>query len=171
MSEHETITARAFYLGQREAEDKTGDTDYALLLRDLEREETALRSEIAPTMKFHPAHAVCILLCRDALIRGDVQSAYHWLYTLDSKQVPHDPFKPWGELLAIAGDAYKPETEAPNVSATPNRNDAVQVPLMVFNAALNYIRHVGANHTMRGEPHPQQWIVDGLERCHERNRE
>lgn len=29
--------------------------------------------------------------------------------------------------------------------------------------ALAYIKHVGANHTMRGEPHPQQWIVDKLE--------
>jgi hypothetical protein len=29
-------------------------------------------------------------------------------------------------------------------------------------AALNYINHVGSNWTMRGEPHPQQWIVDGL---------
>lgn len=31
-------------------------------------------------------------------------------------------------------------------------------------AALRYIQHVGANHVMRGEAHPQQWIVDGLER-------
>jgi hypothetical protein len=29
--------------------------------------------------------------------------------------------------------------------------------------ALAYINHVGANHTMRGEPHPQQWLVDKLE--------
>jgi hypothetical protein len=29
--------------------------------------------------------------------------------------------------------------------------------------ALAYIKHVGANHTMRGEPHPQQWLVDKLE--------
>lgn len=28
---------------------------------------------------------------------------------------------------------------------------------------LAYIRHVGANQTMRGEPHPQQWLVDWLE--------
>lgn len=28
--------------------------------------------------------------------------------------------------------------------------------------ALNYIEHVGANWTERGEPHPQQWIVDRL---------
>lgn len=34
----------------------------------------------------------------------------------------------------------------------------------MIQAALNYIKHVGANWTMRGEPHPQQWIVDGLER-------
>ena len=29
--------------------------------------------------------------------------------------------------------------------------------------ALRYIQHVGANAVMRGEPHPQQWIVDKLE--------
>lgn len=39
----------------------------------------------------------------------------------------------------------------------------VMVPAEIHDAALNYIRHVGSNWTMRGEPHPQQWIVDGLE--------
>lgn len=39
----------------------------------------------------------------------------------------------------------------------------VLVPVNIFQGALNYIRHVGANWTERGEPHPQQWIVDGLE--------
>lgn len=39
----------------------------------------------------------------------------------------------------------------------------VLVPADTFQAALNYIRHVGANAVMRGQPHPQQWIVDGLE--------
>ena len=39
----------------------------------------------------------------------------------------------------------------------------VLVPAEVFQAALNYIRHVGSNHVSRGEPHPQQWIVDCLE--------
>ena len=29
--------------------------------------------------------------------------------------------------------------------------------------ALRYIQHVGANAVMRGQPHPQQWIVDALE--------
>ena len=43
--------------------------------------------------------------------------------------------------------------------------EGVSVPRTVYDAALNYIRHVGANHVMRGDPHPQQWIVDGLERC------
>lgn len=28
--------------------------------------------------------------------------------------------------------------------------------------AINYIEHVGANWTMRGQPHPQQWILDNL---------
>lgn len=32
----------------------------------------------------------------------------------------------------------------------------------ILEGALRYIEHVGANHTMRGEPHPQQWLVDGL---------
>lgn len=34
----------------------------------------------------------------------------------------------------------------------------------MIESALRYIQHVGANHVMRGEAHPQQWIVDGLER-------
>lgn len=55
---------------------------------------------------FEKAHAVCILLCRDALIRKDYEAAYHWLYTLNSKQVPHDPFKPWADLEALAGPDY-----------------------------------------------------------------
>lgn len=33
----------------------------------------------------------------------------------------------------------------------------------LFRDALAYINHVGANHTMRGEPHPQQWLVDKLQ--------
>ena len=41
----------------------------------------------------------------------------------------------------------------------------VAVPFEIYRGALNYIKHVGGNWTMRGEPHPQQWIVDGLERC------
>lgn len=38
----------------------------------------------------------------------------------------------------------------------------VFVPDDIYAGALAYILHVGANHTMRGEPHPQQWIVTGL---------
>ena len=52
-----------------------------------------------------------------------------------------------------------------NIATTPNRaekNDFVEVPLVVFNAALNYIAHGSDNQTM------QQWIVDGLKRSHER---
>ena len=36
--------------------------------------------------------------------------------------------------------------------------------IRTLSAALAYIKHVGANHTMLGKPHPQQQIVDGLER-------
>lgn len=32
-----------------------------------------------------------------------------------------------------------------------------------LDSALAYINHVGANHTMRGQPHPQQWLVENLE--------
>lgn len=46
----ESIALRAFYLGQRESEDKTSDTDYGPLLRDLEREETALRTVQSATL-------------------------------------------------------------------------------------------------------------------------
>lgn len=35
--------------------------------------------------------------------------------------------------------------------------------LELLQGALNYIKHVGANQTMRGQQHPQQWLVDGLE--------
>jgi hypothetical protein len=55
-----------------------------------------------PAMSFTPAQAVCILKVRDALLAKDVEEAYHWLYTLDSKQMPHDPFKPWADLERIA---------------------------------------------------------------------
>lgn len=53
-------------------------------------------------LRFDPAQAVCILKVRDALLAKDIDEAYHWLYTLDSKQVPHDPFKPWAELERLA---------------------------------------------------------------------
>lgn len=48
-------------------------------------------------------------------------------------------------------------------SETAGMNGFVRVPLLICNGALNYICHVGANHVMRGQPHPQQWLVDGLE--------
>jgi hypothetical protein len=43
--------------------------------------------------------------------------------------------------------------------------EGVSVPKDIYEGALCYIKHVGSNWTMRGEPHPQQWLVDGLERC------
>lgn len=42
---------------------------------------------------------------------------------------------------------------------------AVQVPREIFEAGLNYIKHCGANAVMRGQPHPQQQIVDGFEKA------
>ena len=39
---------------------------------------------------------------------------------------------------------------------------SVVVPREIYQGALNYIQHVGANNVMRGELHPQQWLVDGL---------
>lgn len=47
--------------------------------------------------------------------------------------------------------------------SSPLAQGMVGVPIDIFQAALNYIRHCGANQIMRGEPHPQQMIVDGLE--------
>ena len=41
--------------------------------------------------------------------------------------------------------------------------ERVVVPRERLQAALNYIKHVGANTIMRGEPHPQQQIVDWLD--------
>ena len=43
-----------------------------------------------------------------------------------------------------------------------------QAEVMTIRAALNYIKHVGANQTERGLPHPQQWIVDELEDINKR---
>lgn len=51
---------------------------------------------------FEKAQAVCILKVRDALLANDHDEAWHWLYTLDSKQIPHDPFKPWADLERLA---------------------------------------------------------------------
>jgi len=45
-------------------------------------------------------------------------------------------------------------------SDTPS--DSVVVPREIYQGALNYIQHVGANNVMRGELHPQQWLVDGM---------
>ena len=33
----------------------------------------------------------------------------------------------------------------------------------VLRAALPYVKHCGANQVMRGEPHPQQWLVDKMQ--------
>jgi hypothetical protein len=41
--------------------------------------------------------------------------------------------------------------------------DAVTLPREQLEAAYNYIMHCGANAIMRGEPHPQQQIVEWLE--------
>lgn len=41
--------------------------------------------------------------------------------------------------------------------------DTASVPVEHLISALNYIKHCGANAVMRGQPHPQQQIVDGLE--------
>ena len=38
----------------------------------------------------------------------------------------------------------------------------VQELFEVLAPALNYINHVGANYVMRGQPHPQQKIIDAL---------
>ena len=59
--------------------------------------------------RFSSAQALCILKVRDALLAKDIEEAYHWLYTLDSKQTQHDPFNPWAELERIAapkGDSH-----------------------------------------------------------------
>lgn len=62
----------------------------------------AASSATTEGMGFTPAQATCILLVRDALLAKDIDEAWHWLYTLDSKQVPHDPFNPWSELEEIS---------------------------------------------------------------------
>ena len=63
--------------------------------------------------------------------------------------------------VAMSQFASKADYEAATLPALV-REESVTLPKPVYQAALNYIQHVGANHVMRGEPHPQQWIVDGL---------
>lgn len=50
----------------------------------------------------------------------------------------------------------------PGLAAPLDDKGSVSVPFEVLDTALNYIKHCGANAVMRGQPHPQQWIVDGL---------
>jgi hypothetical protein len=77
-----------------------GITSFGTLNEGLDKLKAARSA--TPAMSFTHAQAVCILKVRDALLVKDVQEAYHWLYTLDSKQVPHDPFKPWADLERLA---------------------------------------------------------------------
>lgn len=65
------------------------------------------------TLTFSPAQALCILKLRDALLARNYDMAWHWLKTLDSKQVPHDPFKPWADLERIAEQGQKDGTTVP----------------------------------------------------------
>lgn len=46
------------------------------------------------------------------------------------------------------------------MTATPFADEKLRATV---EAALNYIKHVGANHTMRGQEHPQAWLVRDLE--------
>ena len=59
--------------------------------------------------------------------------------------------------------AFETLQSAARTLAAAVREEAVTENRKVMQDALNYIRHVGANHVMRGQPHPQQWIVDELE--------
>ena len=72
--------------------------------------------------------------------------------------VEHDPDN--GKLhgyCVVCGVPWPCEIAAPVPQA-----GMVMVPREIFDGALNYINHCGSNQIMRGEPHPQQWIVDGL---------
>jgi hypothetical protein len=78
--------------------------------RAIEADQSS-RSHERDIMAFHPVHAFLILKVRDAILGKNFDDAYHWLYVLDSKQVPHDPFKPWGELEALAAPIVQKEME------------------------------------------------------------
>ena|SRR3990167_774527 len=52
------------------------------------------------------------------------------------------------------------ELEAVSSEIAPLDRNAI---IEALESALRYIQHVGANHIMCGQPHPQQWIVDKLE--------
>jgi hypothetical protein len=65
------------------------------------------------------------------------------------------------EYLAAGGVPISMRSRAEH-GARYSYTDAMLIS-EALRAALNYINHVGANHTMRGQPHPQAWLVDKLE--------
>jgi hypothetical protein len=64
-------------------------------------------------MTFSASQATCILKLRDAILKKDFDEAWNWLKTLDSKQVPHDPFQPWVDLERIAEQGKLDDTKIP----------------------------------------------------------
>src|SRR5690348_7469879 len=59
----------------------------------------------------------------------------------------------------VDGDATKWTPLGAEINRLERENAALRE---AAEPALRYIQHVGANHTERGEPHPQRWIVDKL---------
>ena len=59
--------------------------------------------------------------------------------------------------------AEKQRLRAEAAERRVEREGWVMVPREQLQDSLNYIKHCGANVTMRGHPHPQQHIVDWLE--------
>lgn len=47
--------------------------------------------------------------------------------------------------------------------SVPVESYAVAETAELVRDALAYIKHVGSNYTERGQPHPQQWLVEKLE--------
>lgn len=61
--------------------------------------------------------------------------------------VPRPVFDAFENLrAALAAEAYR-----------------VSVPMELLHSALNYIQHCGASQVLKGLPHPQRHIVEGLQ--------
>lgn len=56
-----------------------------------------------------------------------------------------------------------PKEDAEFICYLANHADDIVALIDAAEPALRYIEHVGANHVMRGEPHPQEKIVTDLQ--------
>jgi len=103
-------------------------------------------------------YSYCGILTRadiaDAINKHPLIASLLYDINLLPEQIKKDDEKRQSYLYAVVDHMLQALSRQPS--------DMVLVPREIYEGALNYIRHVGANWTERGQPHPQQWIVDGL---------